>query len=192
MIHKYKLGDYNIVLDVNSGGVHVVDELTYDMLDNAAAVAPVCPPEVVEKLSAFYAPEEIRPCYAEVLEVRRRASCFRRMTTRIRQLAVASPIKAMCLNIAHDQKPRCKTALPPPAISARAESSCPMKLEKGSGFPAEKFGKPCQSGDGLFGGEPLMNFLKPSRRSWNMPVRRSRSTIKVPVHHHHQRHASDR
>ena len=31
MIHKYKLGDYNIVLDVNSGGVHVVDELTYDM-----------------------------------------------------------------------------------------------------------------------------------------------------------------
>ena len=24
MIHKYKLGDYNIVLDVNSGGVHVV------------------------------------------------------------------------------------------------------------------------------------------------------------------------
>ena len=25
MIHKYKLGDYNIVLDVNSGGVHVVN-----------------------------------------------------------------------------------------------------------------------------------------------------------------------
>ena len=40
MIHKYKLGDYNIVLDVNSGGVHVVDELTYDMLDNVAP--PFC------------------------------------------------------------------------------------------------------------------------------------------------------
>ena len=69
MIHKYKLGDYNIVLDVNSGGVHVVDELTYDMLDNVQPpFAPVCPPEVVEKLSRFYAPEEIRSCYAEVLE----------------------------------------------------------------------------------------------------------------------------
>ena len=34
MIHKYKLGGLNIVLDANSGGVHLVDELTYDMLDN--------------------------------------------------------------------------------------------------------------------------------------------------------------
>jgi len=34
MIHKYKLAGYNIVLDVNSGGVHVVDDLTYDILDN--------------------------------------------------------------------------------------------------------------------------------------------------------------
>ena len=51
MIHKYKLGDYNVVLDVNSGGVHVVDELTYDMLDNIAPpFAPECPEEVVTKL----------------------------------------------------------------------------------------------------------------------------------------------
>ena len=34
MIHKYKLNGFNIVLDVNSGGVHIVDELTYDLLDN--------------------------------------------------------------------------------------------------------------------------------------------------------------
>ena len=32
MIHKYKLGDYNIVLDVNSGGVHVVDELNIPVI----------------------------------------------------------------------------------------------------------------------------------------------------------------
>ena len=36
MIHKYKLHGYNVVLDVNSGGVHLVDDLTYDMLDNVA------------------------------------------------------------------------------------------------------------------------------------------------------------
>ena len=34
MIHKYKLGDYNVVLDVNSGGDHEEDEQTYDKLDN--------------------------------------------------------------------------------------------------------------------------------------------------------------
>lgn len=34
MIHKYKLNGYNIVLDTNSGGVHIVDDITYDLLDN--------------------------------------------------------------------------------------------------------------------------------------------------------------
>ena len=29
MIHQYKLGGYNIVLDVCSGALHVVDDLSY-------------------------------------------------------------------------------------------------------------------------------------------------------------------
>lgn len=33
MIHKFKAKDVNILLDVNSGGVHVIDDITYDMLD---------------------------------------------------------------------------------------------------------------------------------------------------------------
>ena len=32
MIHQYKLGDYNIVLDVCSGSVHVVDDVAYDII----------------------------------------------------------------------------------------------------------------------------------------------------------------
>ena len=32
MIHQYKNNGYNIVLDVNSGSVHVVDELVYDVI----------------------------------------------------------------------------------------------------------------------------------------------------------------
>ena len=32
MIHQYKLGGFNIVLDVCSGSVHVVDEAAYDMI----------------------------------------------------------------------------------------------------------------------------------------------------------------
>ena len=32
MIHQYKFGGLNIVLDVCSGGVHVVDDLAYDMI----------------------------------------------------------------------------------------------------------------------------------------------------------------
>ena len=32
MIHQYQLGGYNIVLDVCSGAVHVVDEVAYDII----------------------------------------------------------------------------------------------------------------------------------------------------------------
>ena len=32
MIHQYKQGGYNIVLDVCSGAVHVVDEVAYDII----------------------------------------------------------------------------------------------------------------------------------------------------------------
>ena len=51
MIHKYKLNGLNIVLDVNSGGVHLVDELTYDMLDNVEPPFETeCPQKVIDKL----------------------------------------------------------------------------------------------------------------------------------------------
>ena len=32
MIHQYKNNGYNIVLDVNSGSIHVVDDVVYDVL----------------------------------------------------------------------------------------------------------------------------------------------------------------
>ena len=32
MVHQYKSNGYNIVLDVNSGCVHVVDDLAYDVI----------------------------------------------------------------------------------------------------------------------------------------------------------------
>ena len=33
MIHKFRQLGYNIVLDVHSGGVHLVDDCTFDILD---------------------------------------------------------------------------------------------------------------------------------------------------------------
>ena len=33
MIHKYNMNGYNIVLDINSGAVHVVDDAVYSILD---------------------------------------------------------------------------------------------------------------------------------------------------------------
>ena len=33
MVHQYKLNGYNIVLDTCSGGIHVVDDVAYDMIE---------------------------------------------------------------------------------------------------------------------------------------------------------------
>lgn len=33
LVHQYKMGGYNIVIDVNSGAIHVVDDMTYDMIE---------------------------------------------------------------------------------------------------------------------------------------------------------------
>ena len=51
MIHQYKSNGYAIVLDVNSGSVHVVDDIVYDciaLLDQGCSNE-----EVTEKLSGF-------------------------------------------------------------------------------------------------------------------------------------------
>ena len=32
MVHQYKLGGYNIVIDANSGSVHSVDDVAYDII----------------------------------------------------------------------------------------------------------------------------------------------------------------
>ena len=56
MVHQYKNNGYNIVLDVNSGAIHVVDDVTYDVIelfeDNSAK-------EIIEKLVDRYPQTEI-------------------------------------------------------------------------------------------------------------------------------------
>ena len=70
MIHKFKAAGYNIVIDVNSGSIHVIDDLTYDMLENIEPpFDPVCPEDVLEKLQKFHKKEDIWSCYDEVVEL---------------------------------------------------------------------------------------------------------------------------
>ena len=38
MVHQYKLGGYNIVLDICSGSVHAVDDVAYDIIEIFEAI----------------------------------------------------------------------------------------------------------------------------------------------------------
>ena len=66
MVHQYKNNGYNIVLDVNSGSVHVVDDLVYDII---ALYENRSKEEIVTKLSADYKAEDIEEAYSEIEEL---------------------------------------------------------------------------------------------------------------------------
>ncbi|MCR4639103.1 thioether cross-link-forming SCIFF peptide maturase [Ruminococcus sp.] len=161
MIHKYKLNGLNIVLDVNSGGVHLVDELTYDLLDNVQPpFAAECPQNVVDKLSKSYAPDDIRECYDEIVELYNDKILFSEDDyEKYAQYSVASPVKAMCLNIAHDCQLRCKYCFASTGDFGKGRKL--MSFETGKhaiDFLLENSGDRPNLELDFFGGEPLMNF----------------------------------
>ncbi|MBQ6170033.1 MULTISPECIES: thioether cross-link-forming SCIFF peptide maturase [Ruminococcus] len=161
MIHKYKLNGLNIVLDVNSGGVHIVDELTYDLLDNVEPPFEAeCPQNVVDKLSKAYPEEDIRDCYAEIVELYNDKILFSEDDyEKYAKYSVASPVKAMCLNIAHDCQLRCKYCFASTGDFGKGRKL--MSFETGKhaiDFLLENSGDRPNLELDFFGGEPLMNF----------------------------------
>ena len=161
MIHKYKLNGFNIVLDVNSGGVHLVDELTYDLLD---IIEPPfeekCPQQVIDRLSDKYPAEEISTCYDEIAELYNDKILFSEDDyEKYAKYSVASPVKAMCLNIAHDCQLRCKYCFASTGDFGKGRKL--MSLETGKhaiDFLLENSGDRPNLELDFFGGEPLMNF----------------------------------
>ena len=56
MIHKFSMDGYNIVLDVNGGGVHVLDDVAYDLVDLFEEKSME---EIVDSLNKDYTKEQI-------------------------------------------------------------------------------------------------------------------------------------
>ncbi|MBP1543157.1 MAG: thioether cross-link-forming SCIFF peptide maturase [Oscillospiraceae bacterium] len=109
LIHKFKQLGYNIVLDVSSNGVHVVDDCAYDILDHVSApMSEECPEELFAKLSA-YSEQEIRDNYAELYELYKEGILFSADEyEKFSDTMMKSPVKSMCLNVAHDCNLRCE------------------------------------------------------------------------------------
>ena len=73
MIHQYKNNGYNIVLDVNSGSVHVVDDLVYDIIeiyeDNTKE-------QILDKLEDKYPAQEIEEAILEIEQLKEDGQLF--------------------------------------------------------------------------------------------------------------------
>lgn len=160
MIHQYQLNGYNIILDVNSGAVHVVDELVYRL---AAELQPplseTCPKALEEQLSS-YGIEAVREAYGELLELHRQEQLFAEDDyEKFSSILSESPVKAMCLHIAHDCNLRCKYCF---ADTGEYMGHRELMSEE-TGRAAIDYllhhsrGRRNLEVD-FFGGEPLMNF----------------------------------
>lgn len=161
MIHKYSLNGYNIVLDVNSGAVHVVDDVTSDLLDILdLPITDDSEGELVEKLQHKYTVEQITEAYQDVRELMELEQLFSEDTygdyaTKM----VSGPVKAMCLHIAHDCNLRCKYCFASTGEygGKRALMSAEVGKKAIDYLLKYSYGRKNLELD-FFGGEPTMNF----------------------------------
>ena len=73
MIHQYKSNGYDIVMDVNSGAVHVVDDVTYDVI---SLYEELDSDSIVEKLKDTYATNDILEAIEEVEQLKNDGQLF--------------------------------------------------------------------------------------------------------------------
>ena len=107
MVHQYKNNGYNIVLDVCSGSVHVVDDLVYDVI---ALYEQYNIEEIIAKLPR-YSEEEVREACEEIAFLKENGQLF---TEDVYKEAIIdfkkrkTVVKALCLHIAHDCNLACR------------------------------------------------------------------------------------
>lgn len=161
MIHKFKAKDVCILLDTNSGGVHVIDDVTYDLLDHVEPpFKKECPKNVLYILKEKYTEEEIQEAYADVVELYDNKLLYSDdVYGDYSKTVVESPIKAMCLHISHDCNLRCKYCFASTGDFGKGRKLMPFEVGKAAiDFLLEKsVGRENLEVD-FFGGEPLMNF----------------------------------
>ena len=152
MVHQYKNNGYNIVLDVCSGSVHVVDDLVYDMIamykDKKFEEIEQA---ILEKYGDTYSKEDIKDAYSDISELEEKELLFTEDVFKdviIDFKKRKTVVKALCLHFAdegeyHGQKREL------------------MSLEVGKqaiDFLIENSGNRVNLEVDFFGGEPLMNF----------------------------------
>ena len=166
MIHQYKLGEYNIVLDVCSGSVHAVDEVAYDIIamfeqNDRAAVTAAMREKYADREDITDA--DIEECYDQVLELKEAGKLFapdtfKPMAGKLKE-KTAGVVKALCLHIAHTCNLNCAYCF---ASQGKYHGErAVMSFEVGKralDFLIEHSGTRRNLEVDFFGGEPLMNF----------------------------------
>ncbi len=158
MIHKYTMYDTNIVLDVNSGAVHVFDDAAFDVV---GLYKNETRDQVVKSLSEKYTGQVIEDAYEEIAELESQGLLFSEdaYSDALNKWERKPIVKALCLHICHDCNLRCKYCFA--STGSFGGHRTMMDLETGKkaiDFLIEKSAGRRNLEVDFFGGEPLMNF----------------------------------
>ena len=166
MVHQYKLGGYNIVLDTCSGGVHVVDEVAYDII---ALWKDHTPDAIAAEILSKYAgrpdvtEEEVRLCISDVGKLVAEGKLytpdtFAPMAGTFKERS-GDVVKALCLHVAHTCNLNCSYCFASQGKYHGERAVMPFEVGKQAlDFLMDHSGTRRNLEVDFFGGEPLMNF----------------------------------
>lgn len=172
MIHQYKNNGYNIVLDVYSGAVHVVDDLCYDVI--AVLNEPDEEPtdeilksdltweNLKKRLGDTYGEEDLRDALDDVIELTEDGKLFTKDEFEYLVPIVKkrkTVVKALCLHIAHDCNLACRYCFAEEGEYHGRRALMSYEVgKKALDFLIANSGKRRNLEVDFFGGEPLMNW----------------------------------
>ncbi len=163
MIHQYKFGGYNIVLDICSGSVHAVDDIAYDIIADYQSTDRQT---LIEKTASKYPAEplsDIEECYDQITELKNAGKLFCEDTFKPMAGALKAKtsgvIKALCLHIAHTCNLNCLYCFASQGKYHGERALMSYEVGKRAlDFLVENSGSRRNLEVDFFGGEPLMNF----------------------------------
>lgn len=161
MIHKYILNGYRIVLDTNSGAVHLFDAAPYDLLDYLEDSVPAQMPSAAKKaLLKKYDAATLEDAYQELLQLQEMGQLFSSDDyEQFASMMKDAPVKSMCLNISHDCNLRCAYCFAAQGDFGKGRMLMPFKVAKAAiDFLIKESANRHNLEVDFFGGEPLMNF----------------------------------
>ncbi len=158
MVHQFKKGDYNFVIDVNSGAIHCVDQIAYQVIslyethDQAA---------LIDQLAKRYRRQDVIDAYREVTQLIDKGQLFsaNRVLDSAKFLNRSFVIKALCLHVAHDCNLRCEYCFAAQGNFHGENLLMDVAVgKKALDFLVAHSGNRRQLEVDLFGGEPTMNW----------------------------------
>ena len=162
MVHTFVCLGVPVAVDVNSGAVHVLDQIAYDVLSlQDAPLTDACPRKVYDELPQ-YTSEAVNGTWAELLELQNKGLLFTD-DNYIDPAAAAlmkqdAPIKALCLHVSHDCNLRCQYCFASTGDfgTGRRMTMDVETARKAIDFVIQRSGARRNIEIDFFGGEPLM------------------------------------